>query len=57
MHGVVYVIPSNLRDNPVQLVCPQCKAGILTQLKYESGIAAWLIAGGLCLFGYFNKII
>lgn len=57
MQSVVYVIPSNLRDNPVQLVCPQCKAGVLTQLKYESGIAAWLIAGGLCLFGYFNKII
>ena len=38
--SVVYVIPSNLRDQPTQLVCPQCKASILTQLRYESGVAA-----------------
>jgi hypothetical protein len=45
--SVVYVIPSNLRDQPTQLVCPQCKASILTQLRYESGVAALVF---ICLF-------
>ena len=40
-----------LRDQPQHCVCPNCRANILTQLKYDSGVAAWLIAGGLCLFG------
>lgn len=52
IQNTVYVLPAVLRDNPAQVVCPQCKAAVLTQLQYESGIAAWLIAGGLCLFGY-----
>ena len=49
--NVIYVVPSHLRDHPVHLVCPQCKASVLSRLTYESGIATWLIAGGLCLFG------
>jgi hypothetical protein len=28
-------------------VCPQCKASILTQLRYESGVAALVF---ICLF-------
>lgn len=54
--NVTYVLQQpnvvlSVRDIPVRCVCPNCRANILTQLKYESGIAAWLIAGGLCLFG------
>ena len=43
--------PLAVRDSPVRCVCPNCRANIVTQLKFESGLAAWLIAGGLCLFG------
>ena len=50
--SVVYVEPPNLRDQPTRLVCPHCKASILTQLRYESGLATWLIACGLCIFGF-----
>ena len=54
--NVTYVLQQpnvvlSVRDTPVRCVCPNCRANILTQLKYQSGIAAWLIAGGLCLFG------
>lgn len=41
----------NLRDRPVRCTCPSCRANIVTHLNFESGIATWLISGGLCLLG------
>lgn len=48
---VVYINAPVLNDRPVRTTCPNCRANILTQLKYDSGLAAWLIAAGLCFFG------
>ena len=47
--SVVYMIPANLRDQPTQVVCPQCKASVLTQLRYESGMAT-LVVKLLCFY-------
>ena len=51
-----------LGEVPKQLFCPSCKANILTKIKYEKGILAWLVCVGICVFGYallvnFNKKI
>lgn len=49
--NITVVMSPRMGESPVQTVCHNCKANIFTQTKYESGIAAWLIAGGCCLFG------
>ena len=51
-----------LGEAPKQLFCPSCKANILTKIKYERGILAWLVCVGICVFGFvslvnFNKNI
>lgn len=47
----VIVRPMLFSDRPQQVTCPNCRADIFTGVKYESGIATWLIAGGICLLG------
>ena len=54
--GLIYVAPPvvtypHLREDPVQITCRNCKADVLTQTQFESGVATWLLAGGLCLIG------
>jgi len=49
---VVHQVPiSSLRDQPAQVTCPNCRGFILTKIRYESGVAAWLVSVGLCVFG------
>ena len=47
---VVYVSRS-FGAHPVQVDCTNCKANVLTKVKYHSGVMAWLIAGGCILVG------
>ncbi|RNA35820.1 lipopolysaccharide-induced tumor necrosis factor-alpha factor [Brachionus plicatilis] len=50
--SIVYVgLPIRLGDNPAQIMCPNCRASVLTRVKYQSGVLTWLIAGGLCFIG------
>ncbi|CAF0906713.1 unnamed protein product [Brachionus calyciflorus] len=50
--SVVYVgVPIRLGDHPTQTVCPNCRANVSTNIKYETGLITWLIAGALCFFG------
>lgn len=38
--------------NPQPMTCPQCGVQAMTQVEKEAGLGAWLIAGGLCFFGF-----
>lgn len=50
--NIVYVgLPMRLGDNSVRVMCPNCQANVLTDVKHESGLLTWLIAGGLCFLG------
>ncbi|XP_016896339.1 lipopolysaccharide-induced tumor necrosis factor-alpha factor homolog isoform X2 [Cynoglossus semilaevis] len=50
---VTYVVTPNLQDAPGQSLCPRCNRTVLTRTEHVSGLMAWLICGGLCLFGCF----
>lgn len=50
--NIVYIgLPVRLGDNPSRTMCPNCHANVLTEVKYQSGLLTWVIAGGLCFFG------
>ena len=49
--GIVYTTSLHYGDHPQQLICPHCRANVLSQVKHETGLITWLIAGGLCLLG------
>ena len=38
-------------DTPVQTVCTNCGANVITSLMYENGQLTWLACVGLCLIG------
>ena len=38
-------------DYPIQCTCPQCAKSIVTRTQKNSGLLAWLICGGLFIFG------
>nr|ALG36745.1 lipopolysaccharide-induced tumor necrosis factor-alpha factor 1 [Brachionus koreanus] len=40
-----------LGKNPSHVVCPQCKAQVVTRVNYKTGGGTWLICLGLCLIG------
>jgi hypothetical protein len=50
----VYVGPSVViaGDYPIQCTCPRCGKPIVTRTQKNSGLLAWLICGGLFLFGF-----
>jgi len=39
-------------DYPMQCTCPQCGRQIVTRLERKNGLLAWLICGGLFIFGF-----
>jgi hypothetical protein len=38
-------------DYPIQCTCPQCRRQIVTRVERKVGLLAWLIFGGLFVFG------
>lgn len=48
---VVVSAPAIVGDHPMQTVCPNCRASIVTNVVHSTGGVTWLIAGGLCLLG------
>ena len=50
--NVVYVVPGRLYGQvPVRVDCSNCRASVLTDLRYETGVFTWLVAGGFVFFG------
>jgi hypothetical protein len=49
--SIIYVVPGNFGPVPVQTLCPNCKADIMSRIDYESGVATWLLVGALCFVG------
>lgn len=47
----MFVRPMIFGHRSQSLVCPNCSASIMSQTKYETGLANWLVAGGVCLIG------
>jgi predicted RNA-binding Zn-ribbon protein involved in translation (DUF1610 family) len=39
-------------DYPVQCTCPRCGKQIVTRIEKKNGLLAWLICGGLFIFGF-----
>ncbi|CAH8658795.1 unnamed protein product [Heterobilharzia americana] len=37
--------------NPVGIVCPYCHSSVVTKVRSEAGLLAWLLCGVLCLMG------
>ncbi len=37
---------------PTPMLCPNCNAEIVTQIKYVNGALTWLACAGCCLFLY-----
>lgn len=50
---IVHVVQQNILygPNPVQVTCPNCSASITSATTEETGVIAWVMAGGLCLVG------
>lgn len=48
----VFVRPLMFNHKCQAMICPNCSANIVSQTKYETGLANWLVAGGVCLLGY-----
>jgi len=42
--------PQNSRA-PTNCICPKCQQNIVTQVSYETGSAAWILFGIICLLG------
>lgn len=40
-----------IREDPVNIICPYCKADIVTSIRYKTGKATWLASGILCFIG------
>jgi lipopolysaccharide-induced tumor necrosis factor-alpha factor len=39
-------------DYPMQCTCPHCGKQVVTRVEKKNGLLAWLICGGLFLFGF-----
>ncbi|KAK3751814.1 hypothetical protein QZH41_013291 [Actinostola sp. cb2023] len=50
--AAIYVGHMIFREQPVSMVCPQCQAHIVSATSYNDGTLTWILAGGLCIFGY-----
>ncbi|XP_071126543.1 cell death-inducing p53-target protein 1 homolog [Mytilus edulis] len=46
------VLQQTYRDSPVRTTCPSCNADVMTAISFEVGTMAWIVAGCLCLFGF-----
>ncbi|CAD6190580.1 unnamed protein product [Caenorhabditis auriculariae] len=46
---IVGTVP--LGSAPMRMQCPHCQQQIITQTEMKSGLLAWLLCGGLVLFG------
>lgn len=53
----VFVRPLMFSKKSQAMICPNCSANIMSQTKHETGLANWLVAGGVCLLGYFTWIL
>ncbi|XP_022338255.1 LITAF domain-containing protein-like [Crassostrea virginica] len=48
----VAVVPCmTMRDIPVRVTCPSCRADVMTSTVFETGTMTWLLAGILCILG------
>jgi len=47
----VFVRPLLFSQKGQSMICPNCSANIVSQTKHETGLANWLVAGGICLLG------
>nr|ALG36747.1 lipopolysaccharide-induced tumor necrosis factor-alpha factor 3 [Brachionus koreanus] len=51
--NIVYAcVPMRLGDNSTQLMCPNCRANVLTVVKRESGLLTWLLGASICFLGF-----
>jgi len=49
---VQYMNPPNFGSNPVNMTCPNCQSQIRTKTESEPGPLAWILAGVLCVVGF-----
>ncbi|RNA07285.1 lipopolysaccharide-induced tumor necrosis factor-alpha factor [Brachionus plicatilis] len=48
---VVQPIGVNLDTQPCSLICPVCKANVVSKITHKSGLCTWLLCVLLCLVG------
>ena len=53
----IIVGPTCFGELPVQMVCSNCQANIVTATDYENGTLTWLACLGLCVIGYVFKFV
>ncbi|XP_063413490.1 cell death-inducing p53-target protein 1 homolog [Mytilus trossulus] len=46
------VLQQTYRDSPVRTTCSSCNADVMTAISFEVGTMAWIVAGCLCIFGF-----
>lgn len=40
-----------IRESPVRVSCPSCRADVMTATTFETGTMTWLLVGILCIIG------
>lgn len=48
---IIYTTVAKTPRTSMHVVCPNCKADVQTQVRYETGLLAWLSAGACCITG------
>lgn len=48
---VAVVACQSMRECPVRVSCPSCRADVMTATTFETGTMTWLLVGILCIIG------
>ncbi|XP_030068895.1 lipopolysaccharide-induced tumor necrosis factor-alpha factor homolog isoform X2 [Microcaecilia unicolor] len=46
------VVGNTCLSTPACVICPSCHTQVITRITHSAGLLAWLICGGLLLFGF-----